>query len=74
MKTVQVVLTKKATAQSLGSFKVSGSAADEAKTGTQLLPVIAAMYWVVHDESVSFENIMVKETRWREVKYFVETA
>jgi hypothetical protein len=32
------------------------------------------MYWVVNDESVSFENIMMKEARRREVKYFVETA
>jgi hypothetical protein len=57
----------------IGSFKVSGSAADEAKTGTQLLPVCAAMYWVVNDESVSFKNIMVKETRQQEVKNFVMT-
>jgi hypothetical protein len=40
---------------------------------TQLLPVRAAMYWVVNDESVSFKNIMVKETRRQEVKYAVET-
>jgi hypothetical protein len=40
---------------------------------TQLLPVRAAMYWVVNDESVSFKNIMVKETRRQEEKYVVET-
>jgi hypothetical protein len=34
----------------------------------------AAMYWLLNDESISFENIMVKETRQQEVKYFVETA
>jgi hypothetical protein len=43
-------------------------------TAVTYLYVPLCIAWIVNDDSVSFENIMVKETRGREVKYFIESC
>jgi hypothetical protein len=76
MKTGQVVLMKKQHNRFLQSFgQCCGLPMKKRLLEYSCdLPVRATMHWVVNDESVSFENIMVKERWQREVKYFVETA